>query len=161
LIDFRSADRWENLDGFVERELEKLVPIAMRAVKRSALYLEGEVKRTLSGSRSGRSYKVSRTGRLHIASAPGEPPAVLMGVLRNSVVHSEPVREGDRIFSNVGPGAGQDEADIPPYAVRLEFGGIDSRGVMIEARPYMTPTAERARSVIEQQLHQAMQETPR
>lgn len=51
----------------------------------AALYAEAQIKRTLTGQRSGRVYKVSKTGKPHIASAPGEAPAVRTGDLRASI----------------------------------------------------------------------------
>jgi hypothetical protein len=128
---------------------------AEAAMKTALVLFEGEVKKTLTGSRSGRTYKVSKTGRLHVASAPGEAPAVLMGNLRNSVGHSGPEWDGRyTIQGEVGPGLGQEPTGDSPdpgkaYARRLELGGADSRGTMIEPRPYMAPTGQRVEPRIE------------
>lgn len=82
---------WEGLDGMGEEELRELRPRAERVMKRAALHFQNELKRTLTGRRSGRTYVISRTGKVHVASAPGEPPAVLFGALRNSIGHRGPV----------------------------------------------------------------------
>lgn len=147
MIRFVTSDEWEGLDGLGEELLRELRPRAEQAVKRAAVYFEGELKKTLTGRRSGRTYRVSRTGTLHVASAPGEPPAVLTGALRNSIGHSRPRWEGLAVSSEVGTGLGAGNAS-EAYARRLEFGGADSRGVYIAPRPYMAPTAERVEPVI-------------
>jgi len=51
----------------------------------AAQEVRNEVLETLSGNRTGRTYKVPGTQVTYTASAPGEPPAVQTGQLRNSV----------------------------------------------------------------------------
>lgn len=51
----------------------------------AALFAEAEIKRTLHGQRSGHTYIVTKTGRPHTASAPGEAPARLAGDLVGSI----------------------------------------------------------------------------
>lgn len=93
------------------------------AVKRAALVLQGEIKKTLSQPGRGRTYKsrgvTSRLARKgtkkrakqeHVASAPGDPPAVDTGFLRASVVLN-PQSDGT---VHVGPAA--------EYAAALEYG---------------------------------------
>ncbi len=66
--------------------------VAQRMLK-AVIFMHNEVKETLTGTRSGRRYKINKTSTgkqrkkpiYHIASAPGEPPAVLFGRLRNSI----------------------------------------------------------------------------
>lgn len=53
------------------------------------------VLETLSGTRSGQTYKVPGTNRTYTASAPGQPPAVATAELRQSIgtsIESEPGR---------------------------------------------------------------------
>lgn len=144
---------WEGLEGLSESLLQEIRPEATIAMKEALVRFEGIIKETLTGARSGRSYKVSKTGRLHVASAPGEPPAVLFGNLRNSVGHNGPTWNRWTVFGTVGVGLGQAPGGATPdpsrtYARRLELGGIDSRGVMIQARPYMAPSAVKAEPII-------------
>lgn len=158
MIRFRD-EKWEGLDGLGDDVLRELRPRAERAVKTAAVRFEAELKRTLTGARSGRTYRVSRTGALHVASAPGEPPAVLTGALRNSMGHTEPKWQGFTVSSEVGSGlgvkaTGTDDPDA--YARRLEFGGSDSRGVYIAPRPYMQPTSDRMEPVIQQIFEAAL-----
>jgi phage gpG-like protein len=135
-----ASGEWRGLDSLGEDILAELRPRAAQAVERSVIHLTGEVQRTLAGKRTGRSYKVSKTGRLHIASAPGEPPAVLTGRLRQSIAFTAPEWEGNTVSARVGTNVA--------YARRLEYGGIDSRGVKIDARPYWAPAYLKAEPVI-------------
>lgn len=150
MIQFKPG-RWEGLEGLGEEELKRLRAPAEAAVSRAALFFEGEVKRTLGpdgGPRTGRTYKVSKTGPFHQASAPGEPPAVLYGKLRQSITHSEPKWEGWSVSCEVGTALS--------YARRMEWGGIDSRGVRILPRPYFEPTVLRTQDQIEAILEESI-----
>jgi hypothetical protein len=154
MINF-DAGKWQNLDEISADSLMKELRVpAEQAMKMALVRFEGIVKETLTGARSGRTYKVSQTGALHVASAPGEPPAVRMGNLRNSVGHSGPRWEGGTVSGEVGPGLGQAPSGDDPdpsksYARRLELGGADSRGIMIEPRPYMAPSGLKAEPQME------------
>lgn len=119
-----------------------------RAMKQALLEFEKIVKETLTGARSGRTYKISKTGRLHVASAPGEAPAQMFGKLRQSIGHEGPEWVGFTVIGQVGSGLGGGSPERA-YARRLEFGGMDSRGVMIEARPYMGPARDKAEPIID------------
>jgi phage gpG-like protein len=94
---------------------------------------------TLSGNRSGRTYKVPGTSRTYTASAPGEAPAQATGQLRQSVKTSVDI-EGSKIIGIVG-------SDLP-YARRLEFGynETDSAGrhYNMAARPWLRVSCEKA-----------------
>lgn len=151
MIEFVPDDEWQGLKGMAQAELEKLRAPAETAVDRAGLYLESAVKRTLGpdgGPRTGILYVVSKSGPLHQASAPGEPPAVLLGALRQSINHSPPRWEGWVVWTEVGSNK--------VYARRLEFGGIDSRGVRILPRPYWAPTILREEQAIERILDEAV-----
>ena len=127
-----SKFRWEGKDKIGEEEFEKLKPGAEKAVFAAALYFEGAIKRTLSGSRTGRIYRIGRKGRVHQASAPGEPPASLTGKLRQSITHSDPQWTGDNVWVEVGTSIA--------YAAILEYGGVSWNGGRILPRPYMAST---------------------
>lgn len=142
-----NASEWEGLDSLAEDELEALRPKAERVMWDAGMRFQSALKQKLSGSRTGRTYKVSKTGALHVASAPGEPPAVLFGALRNSMGFGRPKWRGLTLEMEVGSGlgvgrdTGPGEADT--YSRRLEFGGISFHPwpVKIEARPYMEPVS--------------------
>jgi len=156
---------WEGVDGMSEELLRELMAPAENAVVDAANYFVGEIKATLkTGERTGRAYKVSKTGPLHIASAPGEPPAVLYGALGNSIGHTDPKWvDGVAVECEVGTGLGvaaKDNATAEGYAERLEYGGTDSRGVYIAPRPYMEPTALRVQGPIEEMFAVAIGGAP-
>jgi len=94
---------------------------AVQAVRNQAL-------ETLSGSRSGRTYKVPGTSRTYTASSPGEPPAVATAELRQSV-KGVVEKEGNQIVGMVGTDKIQGKM--------LEFGTK-----YIEARPWLRKSFE-------------------
>lgn len=64
----------------INRIKAQMVPRGFQAAQQ--LYNSTQI--ILSGSRSGRVYGISNTGRHYTASAPGQPPAVRTGMLRAS-----------------------------------------------------------------------------
>ncbi len=75
----------------VNKTVEEIEQKAMKRGYQAANVLTNEVKKVLSGQRSGRNYKVKGTGGkskksgvVYTASAPGEPPAIRFGTLRTS-----------------------------------------------------------------------------
>lgn len=91
-------------------------------------------------SAKGKSIRNLREIGLHRASAPGQPPAADTGTLRRSwqmgsAIASRGV-EGSRRTYRIGSAV--------RYAMRMEYGGSDSRGVYIAPRPYVRPTLEEA-----------------
>lgn len=161
MIKVKISKDWENLDELEAASfIEEMWPSAVRTMKEVLLFFEGVVKKKLTGTRSGRTYRVPLTrggprARTHVASAPGEPPAVLFGALRNSIGHTGPEKVSQfELEGEVGSGLGQSSTDGSPdpsksYARRLELGGADSRGRYIAPRPYMTPSAEEAEPKID------------
>lgn len=102
---------------------------------------QGEAMRVYYADMEQRSAKGQKTRNLrqlgfHRASAPGQPPAVNTGALRNSwqvgaMSPSKTTIGRLRVF-RVGSAS--------KYARRLEYGGSDSRGINILPRPYIAPT---------------------
>lgn len=88
---------------------------------------------SMSEPKSGRMYRVSATGKLHQASAPGEPPAIDTGTLANSHWVEVPVSE-PTAYIHVST----------EYAEVLEFGGAK-----MAARPYLRPALEKVRPSFE------------
>lgn len=93
-----------------------------------ALVLEGAVKVSMQNSHGGRTY--ARGQKSHVASAPGQPPAIDYGVLINSIQSKED-KGGAMVFTNA-------EAAVP-----LEFGTA-----RMQARPFMRPGAENNKEAI-------------
>ncbi len=75
-----------NLPEFV-RAVEGPVSKVIRAFSFRAIE---RMKVSFAQAKSGRIYRVSRTGRPHQASAPGEAPAILTGFLSNSILPTFP-----------------------------------------------------------------------
>lgn len=84
---------------------------------------------TLSGSRTGRTYKVPGTNRTYTASAPGEPPAQATGELRQNV-KTEVESENKTLYGYVGTDKKQ--------GLFTEFGTIN-----MKARPWLLPSFEK------------------
>ena len=127
----------------------------MEGPKHGRLYRRGAVTRAYkvggkraqayqaAGARSrvvGGKLRVTTGYQFHRASAPGEAPAIDLGKLRAS-------GEADMV--------GESAAMVSysaVYAARQEMGGSDSRGVNIEARPYLKPEAEDAQPRFETRM---------
>ncbi len=69
----------------LERHLARVTGSDSAPMRLAALVLENSWKLVLSKPGGGRSY--TRGGKQHIASAPGQPPAVDTGKLRQSIGH--------------------------------------------------------------------------
>lgn len=99
---------------------------AQRAVKVTVLNIQSDARRMMaSEQKHGRYYK-RPGGKTHIASKPGEAPAVDTGNLLNSVL-IEFELNGLTGYTYV----------IPEYGLILELGGA-----RVAARPFMKPAAE-------------------
>ncbi|GBF05847.1 hypothetical protein DAERI_060107 [Deinococcus aerius] len=99
-----------------------VLQVAEQAVAQAAQRLRNEVVEELSRPGSGRTY-----GR-HVASAPGDPPAVDTGRLRQSMTALQIKRGHWRVGTNV------------EYAIYLEFGTR-----RIAPRPFFRPAVARLR----------------
>ena len=108
-------------------------------VRLAGLVLVGAIKVELSKPGTGivyggaRSRTTGRKRKSHQASAPGQPPAVDTGRLRNSVG-----------METVGGVLRVGVADVEAKAVSLEFGNLGEGG-HIEKRPYMRPALAAAK----------------
>lgn len=73
------------------------------------------------------------SGENHVPSRPGEPPNNDTGVLANNIetVSVSPLKV--EVSSNA------------PYSQKLEFGGHNSNGSFVAARPFMAPAANKNR----------------
>ena len=105
--------------------------------KAAALLAQREIQEQLQGQRSGKIYKVSKTGEPHQASKPGESPAVLSGDLVGSI--STAPDPGGAPFYYVG--------SDKEYAPHLELGTKFMR-----PRPYFVKAVERALAEIRAKL---------
>lgn len=92
------------------------------ALKKGAILVEGDVKKSMRG-----------TGTPHTPSRPGEPPAVMTGKLRASIMHEVKKGIGGDIEARIGIKGGT-QPDTKNYGLFLEFG--TSR---MPKRPYLKP----------------------
>lgn len=119
---------WYNMAKDVELRLDlgKAVKVSLPSVKagmeRATLWVEGTVKRSFKPG-TGRIY--IRGGKVHRASAPGEPPAVDTGRLRSSITHEVKI-QGNEVSGLVGTNV--------EYAKYLELGTNK-----MAARPFLRP----------------------
>lgn len=109
-------------------------------VKKACVYMVNKLKQALTGMRHGRVYRVYGTGRVYVASAPGEAPAVRTGRLRNSI-KCYFQGSGMSIKGVIG-------TDLD-YAVFLETGTSK-----MNARPYFLITFEKERLTILKMLRE-------
>lgn len=124
---------WKGDEVFV-----RLRNTAWNNLRLAAVFLKGQVKRKLSGGRSGRVYRVPGTKTLYTASAPGEAPASRTGTLRNAVQFQ--VNKAD-MEALVGPRALGGNSNTPEgYPFWLEFGTKK-----MSPRPYMRPAFEESK----------------
>lgn len=123
---------WIGLKGMGEREFQAMKGPSEKAVLKATLLYEREVKKKLTGPRTGIVYVID--GKSHQASAPGEPPALFEGDLRKSISHTPPQWSGNNVFGEVGSTAAK--------AALLEYGGVTGKGhhTRILPRPYFGPT---------------------
>jgi len=92
-------------------------------IKEIAFGIEAAMKQSMTLPKHGREYK--RRGRTHIASAPGEAPAVDTGFLINSI--QTVIKSDTEAVITVGA----------EYAEGLEFGTSK-----VAARPFIVPAIE-------------------
>lgn len=102
-----------------------------RVNNKVALDVRNEAVQSMRGPKSGRTYRVPHSKKEHVASAPGEAPAILFGTLRDSIQVEFISKCHRRVGTNV------------VYARRLELG---DRG--FAARPYLRPALDRAVSKV-------------
>lgn len=114
--------------------MQKLDAAIGRFVRKGAAYIEGELKSSMAQAKTGRSYKRGKD-KVHIASAPGESPAVDSGNLTGSIQQVFPSTLEAKIGTNV------------EYAVLLESGTT-----RMAARPLWEATAKESLPTLEKML---------
>jgi len=151
-------------EGFREMILEIEVEtreMAKVALQSAAFHLHNAILEKLSGQRTGKRYLVPGTSVTYQASAPGEPPATMLGNLRKSIssgnLYTEQLSSGpgaievqestDELSVAIGP-----DIRRVPYAARLEFGGRNADGSRFAERPYLRNTFLEQEQTIENMI---------
>lgn len=138
-----------DLDGY----MQAIIRGTYRAMVQVGRELQSEIRTELSQPGTGRLH--SGWGLKYRSSAPGKPPAVQSGRLRNSwLADSIPRVSGNRLSLRV--------ASKLPYAAILQFGGVTgkNRRTKIAPRPYLNrpakTVAERFPQVITSEIASAI-----
>jgi phage gpG-like protein len=114
----------------------KISDVAKNRMMEAVNTVRNTTLETLSGTRSGRQYYVPGTHKLYTASAPGEPPAVATGRLRQSIKSSIET-EDDNLVGYVG-------TDME-YGKELEYGRHN-----MEPRPWLRPSFEESEQEVKE-----------
>lgn len=145
---------WDEVDGRVKKYLleriyryERILEGLFRGPKSGKVYGAEQKVTFQSFSYDTLSYKSvsftahrgkalgakGRKGKVHVASAPGEPPAILTGRLRQSIKH---------VIERLGPGRYRATvgSTVKDYPKHLEYGTSE-----MEARPAWRPALEQLR----------------
>lgn len=120
----------------IEEVTAEIGKTARERMEQAVNEVRNQVLETLSGGRSGRTYKVPGTNKTYTASAPGEPPAQRLGELRQSI-SSQVQGEGKQVIGMVGSNK--------IYAPMLEFGTRK-----MAPRPWLRPTFEKMQKRVEE-----------
>ncbi len=127
--EFEYHDNTKNALNIIGEDLKKKMTAAVNAVRTETL-------KTLSGQRSGRVYRVPGTGRTYTASAPGQPPAVATGNLKQHIDTKIVISE-NKIEGQVGTPV--------KYGPMLEYGTSK-----MLPRPWLRPSFEKSEDKIEE-----------
>ena len=131
-------------DSNVDNVIKELGEEAEERVEKATHHLRDEVNETLSGERSGETYKVPGTeSTYYTASAPGEPPASRLGHLRSSI--------GWKVMEKRFMGRMEIRGRVGTpleYGAKLETGEYPAGPDSQVARPWLGPTFVRERDAV-------------
>ncbi len=122
--------------SYTNNVVESIDDVAAKRMWEALNYVRSVTVETLSGVRHGKTAKVPGTNKTYIQSAPGEPPAVMLGDLRRSIK----IRVESKRTTLIGYVGSELEK-----APKLEFG----KGAL-KPRPYLRPSFQKARPRVEQ-----------
>ena len=124
-LNWYGEDVKKAIDGTIEQKLDILGPVLVE-----------KVRDKISQRGTGREYKIF--GKIHIASAPGQPPVIMTGDLHGSIGHEV---QKALFLINLLIGSWSD------HAVAMEFGKDAT-----EARPWLGVTLKENTAMIEKFL---------
>ena len=108
-------------------------------MEKACIFLKSDIKKSFKPG-TGRRYRKGK-GIWHTASAPGRPPAVDEGMMRDSMAHEVEVK-GNQVVGRVGS-----TLKKPNYPLYLEYGTSK-----MSARPWARVALERNKKKIAQIL---------
>ena len=120
----------------IDEAIKKIADHAEERMLRAVNEVRNATIETLSGSRSGRVYRVPGTRQTYIASSPGQAPAVQLGDLRKSVKGGIE-KEGKDVIGFVG-------SELPKASM-LEMGTSK-----MLPRPWLRPSFEKSSDKIKE-----------
>lgn len=123
-IDIKLTNNFSRIWADMDKDWEK-------AMLKAAMRVHREVASVLSGSRSGKLYRVPATGRYYKASKAGEAPASRLGHLRSSYQYLVKGK-GFNAIGYVGSNL--------PYSHYLEYGTYK-----MAPRPHLQPAFKKAK----------------
>jgi len=119
-------------ESHITEAIQKIQAESLERMEKAVITVRDHTATKLTGQRTGRIYKVPGTQRTYTASSPGEPPAIRLGDLKDSVKWTIET-QGKEIIGKVGTDK--------EYGARLEFGyhDTDSKGrrYNMAARPWL------------------------
>jgi hypothetical protein len=117
---------------------------ARNAVQEVVMHLVNALKMKVGGSGTGRAYKRTKSGKMHQASAPGQPPARDTGGYVNSFVFGVDER-ADEVEGQVGSTMWEARGQFLEHGTRT-----------IAPRPHVANTIEENRAAVESRLATAI-----
>ena len=108
-----------------------------------------------STPKTGLTYPRQKGKKMHIASSPGNAPAVDTGDLIKSLIID--TRPGGGAFTDFEVEVGTNITD-PPYGSYLEFG--TKEGELMAARPWLQPAIDKKTKFLESRLKRAIKNQP-
>ncbi len=125
------------LESHIPEVMKMMKDVAMERMHEAVNLVRNTTVEKLSGERSGRQYKVPGTNKVYTASAPGEPPAVRLGELRQHV--------GAEVEWNIASQQPVGKVGVPK--IKTPDGKEEDYGKMLEigtkkmaARPWLEPS---------------------
>jgi len=145
-VEFEFHDNSENVLNDLGEEFKMRMEEAVNIVRNNVLEM-------LSHQGTGRLYKVPGTkNTFYTASAPGEPPAVVTGDLKKSIM-TNIIVEKDTIIGEVGSGLSFNSKG--EGGVGVDYGPMLEYGTMkMLPRPWLRPSFEQSQAEVEDILQQ-------
>lgn len=129
-----------DLTGLGEEAIEAMRPRAFAAVEDAVMHLRNKIVEKVGGAGRGQEYVRTKTGRVHRASLPGDPPARDMGDYVQSW-QSDTTDKGPEIEGQVGSTMWEQRGQWLEHGTRK-----------MAPRPHVGPTIEEERDAIERRL---------